>query len=77
MASIGGTATIVASYFEDQQLLTRRFTVAYGANDVDGIAAVDTLNLGPRRTPLEDIARQIRAAGAVPVERDARYQVRG
>ncbi len=51
--------------------------ITYGADDVDGIAAVDTLNLGPRRAPAEDIARQIRAAGAVPVERDARYQVRG
>lgn len=50
--------------------------VAFGANDIDGIASVDTLNLGPRRAPLEDVQRQIRAAGAAPVERDARYVTR-
>ena len=50
--------------------------IAYGANDVDGIAAVDDGQLGPRRAPREDIERQIRAAGAVPAERDGRYHVR-
>lgn len=48
--------------------------LAYGANDIDGIAAIDPLNLGHRRSPGEDIVRQIRAAGAVPVERNGRYE---
>jgi len=51
--------------------------LAYGAGDIDGVAAVDTLGLGHRRSPVEDIARQIRAAGGTPVERDGRYAARG
>lgn len=47
--------------------------IAYGANDIDGISAVDTAQLGSRRSPREDIERQIRAAFATPVERDGRY----
>ena len=50
--------------------------IAYGADDIDGVAAVDTLNLGPRRAPREDIERQIRAAFADPIERDGRYETR-
>jgi hypothetical protein len=46
----------------------------YGANDIDGVAAIDTIELGSRRSPLEDIRRQIRAAAAVPVERNGRYE---
>ena len=47
--------------------------IAYGANDIDGVAVADTQNLGHRRSPKEDIERQIRAAACVPVERDGRY----
>ena len=47
--------------------------IAFGANDIDGVAPVDVLNLGHRRSPREDIERQIRAAAAVPAERDGRY----
>jgi aminodeoxyfutalosine synthase len=50
--------------------------IAYGADDIDGVGAVDTLGLGPRRSPREDVERQIRAAFAVPVERDGRYGAR-
>jgi hypothetical protein len=50
--------------------------IAYGANDIDGIAPVDRPDLGPRRSPREEIERQIRAAFATPVERDGRYEVR-
>ena len=50
--------------------------IAYGADDIDGVAAVDTLQLGHRRSPREDVERQIRAAFAAPVERDGRYEVR-
>jgi aminodeoxyfutalosine synthase len=51
--------------------------LAYGAGDVDGVAAVDVANLGARRSPVEDISRQIRAAGGTPVERDGRFERRG
>ena len=47
--------------------------ITYGANDIDGVAAVDTLDQGPRRSPREDVERQIRAAFAVPIARDGRY----
>jgi aminodeoxyfutalosine synthase len=50
--------------------------IAFGADDIDGVAAVDTLGLGPRRAPREDIERQIRAAAAEPVERDGRFESR-
>ena len=49
--------------------------IAYGANDIDGIAPIADPAAGHRRSPKEDIERQIRAAGADPVERDARYEV--
>jgi hypothetical protein len=51
--------------------------IAYGAGDVDGVAASDAAPLGPRRSAVEDISRQIRAAGGVPMERDGRYTRRG
>lgn len=50
--------------------------IAFGANDIDGVDAVDTLGLGPRRSPVEDIRRQIGAASGVPAERDGRYEPR-
>jgi hypothetical protein len=50
--------------------------IAYGANDLDGVSPVDTLDQGPRRSPREDVERQIRAAFAVPVARDGRYGTR-
>jgi len=50
--------------------------IAYGANDIDGVSAVDSMDLGPRRSPREDIKRQIQAAGAVAIERDGRGERR-
>jgi aminodeoxyfutalosine synthase len=44
-----------------------------GADDVDEIAAVDAGVLGPRRSPIEEIRGNIRAAGLQPVERDGRF----
>jgi hypothetical protein len=44
-----------------------------GADDVDGIAAIDTNALGWRRTALEEIKNNIRAAGLEAFERDARF----
>jgi hypothetical protein len=43
-----------------------------GADDVDGIVAVDTAALGPRRSPFEEIKSNIRAAGLEAFERDGR-----
>ena len=51
--------------------------LAYGAGDIDGVAATDASSLGARRAPVEEISRQIRAAGGVPVERDGAYAPRG
>lgn len=48
--------------------------IAYGANDIDGVAAVDQPELGPRRSAREEIERQIRAVVATPVERNGRYE---
>jgi aminodeoxyfutalosine synthase len=50
--------------------------IAYGANDLDAVAAADRPDLGPRRSAREEVERQIRAAFAVPVERDGRYEAR-
>jgi aminodeoxyfutalosine synthase len=48
--------------------------ITYGASDLDGINPVDDTSLGHRRSPVEDIERQIRAAFAVPVRRNGRYE---
>jgi hypothetical protein len=45
----------------------------FGAGDIDGVSAVEDPDLGPRRSPLADIERQIRAAGCEPIERDGLY----
>lgn len=45
-----------------------------GANDVDGVSAVDDTAEGPRRTARREIERQIRAAGLDPVERNGRFE---
>jgi aminodeoxyfutalosine synthase len=45
-----------------------------GADDVDAVSAVDDLSEGRRRAALEEIHRNIRAAGLEPVERDGRFE---
>ena len=47
--------------------------IAYGADDIDNVAAIDTLGLGHRRSPAIDIARQITAAFATPAARNRRH----
>jgi len=49
--------------------------IAYGANDVDGVAAITDPAAGLRRSPKEEIERQIRAAGAAPAARNGRYEL--
>jgi aminodeoxyfutalosine synthase len=46
-----------------------------GADDVDGVEAADDLSEGRRRAPLEEIRRNIRAAGLEPVERNGRFEL--
>lgn len=47
--------------------------LAVGADDIDGVTADDDLSRGPRRAPLEEIRRNIAAAGLTPAERDAGF----
>jgi aminodeoxyfutalosine synthase len=44
-----------------------------GADDVDGVSAFDDMREGRRRAPLEEIRRNIVAAGQAPVERNGRF----
>ena len=44
-----------------------------GADDLDGVPAVDELTNGPRRATLEDLRRNITAAGLIPAERTGRH----
>jgi len=46
-----------------------------GADDVDGVSAVEDIGEGRRRAPLEEIRRNIRAAGQEPVERNGRFDL--
>ena len=48
--------------------------LAMGADDVDGIAAVDPGILGTRRSPIEEIIGNIRAAALEPRERDGLFR---
>ncbi|PYR05399.1 MAG: hypothetical protein DMG00_21765 [Acidobacteria bacterium] len=46
-----------------------------GADDVDGVSADDDVSQGYRRSPLEEIRRNIHAAGYEPVQRTGRWDV--
>jgi hypothetical protein len=47
-----------------------------GANDFDAVPPADDLSEGRRRAPLEEVLRNIRAAGLEPSERDGRFDLR-
>jgi hypothetical protein len=47
-----------------------------GADDVDNVSAVDAGVLGIRRSPLEEIKRNITAAALEPIERDGLFRNR-
>ena len=49
--------------------------LTFGADDIDGISPSDEAPEGRRRAPLEDVRRNIEAAGYTPVERDGRFAV--
>lgn len=46
-----------------------------GADDIDAVSADDDMSAGSRRAPLEEIRRNIRAAGQEPAERNGRFDV--
>ena len=46
-----------------------------GADDVDGVSTEEETTEGRRRAPLEEIRRNIRAAGQEPIERNGRFDV--
>ena len=48
-----------------------------GADDVDAVSAVDDMSEGRRRAPLEEVRRNIQAAGLQPAERDGRFDLLG
>jgi aminodeoxyfutalosine synthase len=48
-----------------------------GADDVDGVTAVESGALGTRRSAIEEIRGNIRAASLEPVERNARWEAAG
>lgn len=48
-----------------------------GADDVDAVSAVDDVSEGRRRAPLEEIRRNIVAAGQQPAERNGRFDLIG
>jgi aminodeoxyfutalosine synthase len=47
--------------------------LTFGADDIDGISPSDDAPEGRRRAPLEEVRRNIEAAGYTPVERDGRF----
>ena len=51
--------------------------LTFGADDIDGISPSDEAPEGRRRAPLEEIRRNIEAAGYTPVERDGRFALIG
>ncbi len=49
--------------------------LAFGADDVDAVSPIDSTELGWRRAPLEEIVRNISAAGLAPVQRNGRFEI--
>jgi 2-iminoacetate synthase ThiH len=47
--------------------------LTFGADDLYGVSASDDAPEGRRRAPVEEIRRNIEAAGFEPVERDGRF----
>lgn len=49
--------------------------LTFGADDLDAVTASDESADGRRRAPLEEVRRNIEAAGFTPAERDGRFTV--
>jgi aminodeoxyfutalosine synthase len=50
-------------------------SLLFGVDDIDSVSAADLLDQGRRRAPLEEVRRNITAAGLSPVERTGRWAV--
>ena len=48
--------------------------LTFGADDIDNVSPLDTLEHGWRRAPLEEITRNIRASALVPIQRNGRFE---
>ena len=48
--------------------------LTFGADDVDGVSAVDSLEDGRRRVAIEEIRRNIEGASLVPIQRNGRFE---
>lgn len=73
-------ATNIASIQVDWPLYGPKLAqvaLTVGADDVDGIAAVEPGLLGTRRSAIEEIRGNIRAAALEPAERNGRWEVIG
>jgi aminodeoxyfutalosine synthase len=51
--------------------------LTFGADDIDNVSASDDAPEGRRRAPLEEVRRNIQAAGFEPAERDGRFALVG
>ena len=49
--------------------------LTFGADDLDAVSAADEAPEGRRRAPLEEVRRNVEAAGLSPAERDGRFSV--
>jgi aminodeoxyfutalosine synthase len=49
--------------------------LTFGADDLDAVTASEDAPDGRRRAPIEEVRRNIEAAGFIPAERDGRFQV--
>jgi aminodeoxyfutalosine synthase len=49
--------------------------LTFGADDLDAVTASDEAPDGRRRAPIEEVRRNIEAAGFIPAERDGRFTV--
>jgi len=77
-------ARLAASDIPDVQVDWSRYgpklaqvALTFGANDVDNVEASDEAPDGRRRAPLEEVRRNIQAAGFEPAERDGRFVLIG
>jgi aminodeoxyfutalosine synthase len=49
--------------------------LTFGADDLDAVSGAADAPDGPRRAPIEELRRNVVAAGLTPVERDGRFNV--
>ena len=50
--------------------------LTFGADDLDAVSPIDSHEEGWRRSPLEEVTRNILAASFVPLERNGRFELR-